>query len=241
MTGGAPISVDYTDATGDELADGLFASGSGDLTDTNSMALYDPAGETQYSEFVFDLSEATDLDSVWIDYLNADAKWGVNSPVSAELAFSTDGVTFTDVTAVDDFVTEGSAYFTESRVIADLTDVTAQYVRMRVDMNGTFAFLTEVSFVEELDMPTLLDGDANSDGTVNALDVSLLASNWQQSGKSWGEGDFNGDGTVNALDVSLLASNWQMSIEEEAAAVPEPSTLILLAGLLLGFGFLRRR
>jgi hypothetical protein len=48
-----------------------------------------------------------------------------------------------------------------------------------------------------------LPGDANFDGTVNGLDISLVASNWLQSGN----GDANGDGVVNGLDIALISSH----------------------------------
>ena len=81
-------------------------------------------------------------------------------------------------------------------------------------------------------------GDANLDGTVNDLDVSLLAAAWQGTDEGWGEGDFTGDasawggldGIVNDLDVSILAANWQVTwAPAEGNAVPEPSMLCLLA------------
>ena len=92
-----------------------------------------------------------------------------------------------------------------------------------------------------------VDGDANHDWVVNALDVSLLAANWQQPG-GWEQGNFNfnDDGIVNALDVSLLAANWQYGVSpivpsEEGTPIPEPTSLVLLAWLLLSFVALRRR
>ena len=51
-------------------------------------------------------------------------------------------------------------------------------------------------------------GDANNDGVVNMLDFSILAANWNLSGKAWEQADFNGDGVVNMLDFSILAANW---------------------------------
>ena len=93
-----------------------------------------------------------------------------------------------------------------------------------------------------------ISGDANCDHLVNDLDVSLLASNWQDSDTKtcWPDGDFNGDGTVNDLDVSLLASKWQQwdtgyipPTSEESAPVPEPSTMVIL--LLGALMFLARR
>lgn len=53
-----------------------------------------------------------------------------------------------------------------------------------------------------------LPGDANLDGTVNGLDLSALAANWQTGDATWQDGDFNGDGIVNGLDLSILAQNW---------------------------------
>ena len=94
-----------------------------------------------------------------------------------------------------------------------------------------------------------IDGDANLDGIVNILDLSLLSGNWQQTGKAWGDGDFNGDGTVNILDLSVLSGNWQATVAAAegiafattatAGGVPEPGTLALL--LLGGAALMRRR
>lgn len=51
-------------------------------------------------------------------------------------------------------------------------------------------------------------GDVNGDNSVNALDLSIMLSNWSNSSASRGQGDLSGDGTVNALDLSILLSNW---------------------------------
>lgn len=51
-------------------------------------------------------------------------------------------------------------------------------------------------------------GDANGDNAVNILDLSVLASNYGQSGRTRAQGDFDGNGAVNILDLSILASNW---------------------------------
>ena len=95
------------------------------------------------------------------------------------------------------------------------------------------------------------DGDANFDGTVNALDLSILGVNWLAAvGGGSADGDFNAAGTVNALDLSILGSNWLvgasdggMSFNDAIATmplggIPEPASLGLLgAGCL----FLMRR
>lgn len=51
-------------------------------------------------------------------------------------------------------------------------------------------------------------GDATGDGKIDILDLSVLASNYGQGGKTRAQGDLDGNGTVNILDLSILASNW---------------------------------
>src|SRR5207237_635683 len=50
-------------------------------------------------------------------------------------------------------------------------------------------------------------GDVNGDGKINALDLSILLSHWNQAGTRT-QGDLSGDGRINALDLSMLLSNW---------------------------------
>ena len=62
---------------------------------------------------------------------------------------------------------------------------------------------------QEIEVTPHCPGDANGDGVVNAVDLSILASEWgrncnQQSCRA----DFNQDGIVNAVDLSILAANW---------------------------------
>jgi hypothetical protein len=84
-----------------------------------------------------------------------------------------------------------------------------------------------------------LNGDANLDGAVNAMDLNALGINWQQTVDPWSQGDFNADGIVNAADLNLLAINWQQTIPMAAQAVPEPAAL-LLWGQFLAAGLLVR-
>ena len=108
--------------------------------------------------------------------------------------------------------------------------------------NDGWDFLTsEGATPPRLDVTLIIaiDGDANFDGQVNALDLSILAANWQGNAK-WDGGDFNADGVVNALDLSILGANWLASAAggadfEEAmtrvglSGVPEPGSLGVLA------------
>jgi hypothetical protein len=81
-------------------------------------------------------------------------------------------------------------------------------------------------------------GDANLDGTVNALDFNALASNYGATGGFWVQGDFNYDGSVNTLDFNSLASNFNQSLpapaQPLASLIPEPAAMwaLLSAGLL---------
>ena len=82
-----------------------------------------------------------------------------------------------------------------------------------------------------------LVGDANLDTHVNASDLNALAVNWLSDQNAWSDGNFTGEG-VNAADLNALALNWQESVPV-AAAVPEPSSNVIL--LLLACGMLVRR
>ena len=80
-----------------------------------------------------------------------------------------------------------------------------------------------IGFVEPI------PGDANNDGMVNETDAAALATNWLTQGTAtWEMGDFNGDNNVDDIDAALLAANWQTGAN--AASVPEPGCIILLAG-----------
>ena len=82
-----------------------------------------------------------------------------------------------------------------------------------------------------------LPGDANLDGSVDAADLNHLAPSWLQDVARWSAGDFTADGRVNAADLNELAANWQgrVNATEANQSVPEPSSIVLLLLVLLGF------
>ncbi|QDU71886.1 hypothetical protein [Mucisphaera calidilacus] len=78
-----------------------------------------------------------------------------------------------------------------------------------------------------------LMGDANLDGSVNLLDLSMLASRFGRAGAwGWSDGNFNADFSVDLLDLSILASHFGQT------TVPEPAGLL---GLAVIGGVMRRR
>lgn len=69
----------------------------------------------------------------------------------------------------------------------------------------------------------VLSGDANHDRTVDTVDFNILASNFSQSGKTFGQGDFNYDGTVDTIDFNLLAANFGKILAASATATRTPA------------------
>jgi hypothetical protein len=74
-------------------------------------------------------------------------------------------------------------------------------------------------------------GDANMDGVVNIFDINLVSANWGTAGPM---GDVNGDLMVDIFDINLISANWTPAGGGSAAAVPEPSCLVLAGMALFG-------
>ncbi len=100
---------------------------------------------------------------------------------------------------------------------------------------------TGAAYVFNVPSP-LIPGDANLDGQVDGQDAAILADSWGvASGAMWVDGDFDGDECVGPRDAAILAAHWGEGTGQEASAVPEPSQLVLLAGLLFMLASVRRR
>jgi hypothetical protein len=72
--------------------------------------------------------------------------------------------------------------------------------------------------------PALI-GDANLDGSVNFIDLGIVAQNLGGINTDWEHGDFNYDGTTNFLDIGLLAQNLSKTILNTPLGemIPDPS------------------
>ena len=95
-------------------------------------------------------------------------------------------------------------------------------------------------------MPTL-PGDANLAGRVDINDLTIVLTNFGQTGLTWSQGDFTYDGRVNINDLTAVLSHFGQTLGASqtvdcSAAVPEPSSLVLLGTVLaLLLYFCRRR
>lgn len=92
-------------------------------------------------------------------------------------------------------------------------------------------------------------GDANLDGEFNSADfiVVLAAGEFEDDivgNSTWGTGDWDGDGDFTTSDIvrALQAGGYEQGPRAAVAAVPEPSSSLLLVSATLGaLGCLRRR
>jgi hypothetical protein len=88
-----------------------------------------------------------------------------------------------------------------------------------------------------------LSGDADLNRAVDMSDFTRLASNFNQTGRTWLDGDFNYDGTVDLTDFAYLAANFNQSMPAPMAnasavssvgqSVPEPASCGALMCLAL--------
>jgi hypothetical protein len=94
-----------------------------------------------------------------------------------------------------------------------------------------FTFTASVSgqIVATATLPS--PGDANHDGVVDIFDVGVASDAWETGGP---DGDVNYDGIVDIFDIGVMSDFWTDAGGGGAAAVPEPSTLMLASGVLVG-------
>ena len=85
-----------------------------------------------------------------------------------------------------------------------------------------------------------LEGDHNGDGFISQADLDLVLLNWGGDAPAgWASDGFDGTMSQNELDAVLL--NWGNGTPPSVNAIPEPASVVLLAGLWGMAGRSRRR
>mgnify|MGYP001635848285 CR=1 FL=1 len=132
-------------------------------------------------------------------------------------------VTDEEVSALTDYISEiyPGATLTKESGDAYLLDYNCdvtfeEQLQLAVDIKRDFGLLCEHGYCEDI-LGTLDRGDTNNDGTINAVDASLILTYYaevQTGGSSQRAsademsmsllGDYNNDGVVNAVDASAV-------------------------------------
>jgi len=112
-------------------------------------------------------------------------------------------------------------------------------VELRMARTDEYGTILDWDLADLLVLDELIPGDASVDGTVDVLDLAILANHFGESPAGWREGDVTGDGLVDVLDLAALANHFGETVGGGAPA-PEPSALAF-AALGAGAALLRRR
>ena len=128
-----------------------------------------------------------------------------------------------------------------------LSGILADGSPLSVDLNSTDPFPAQGDFIDPAALLTIrliIPGDFNLNGIVDAADYTIWRDNLGKQGlEPFTGGDGNGDGLVTSADYGV----WKIHFGTHAgsgaganAAVPEPTTILLLLAALLTIGFQRR-
>jgi hypothetical protein len=103
-----------------------------------------------------------------------------------------------------------------------------------VDSSGSVDDGDRQYWVEEIKMSYF--GDSNLDGEFNSGDLVIVFTNGEyddgvDANSTWADGDWNGDGDFDSGDfvTAFSAGGFEVGPRASVAAVPEPSSLFLLA------------
>lgn len=165
-----------------------------------------------YGIITFDLKSSKLIKNVAVTYglyPHDDPAKGIEAPENVEVAFSTNGTTFTSYqTTVGDINNNsGGEHLVFTTVLGVPTPTNARYVKVKIncqDNNPNFwLYIAEVKF-------NVFAGDINDDGVVNFKDLRIMASQWLETGTdtTTPSADIAGNGRVNFEDFAKLAMQW---------------------------------
>ncbi len=108
-----------------------------------------------------------------------------------------------------------------------------------VSISGTIDFAAGTG-------PVHNPGDVNGDKQVDINDLTIVLTNYGQTGMVWSQGAIDGDpaGTVDINDLTIVLTDYGVTYSAGIKAVPEPGALALIAaGLagLLAYAWRKRR
>jgi uncharacterized delta-60 repeat protein len=111
-----------------------------------------------------------------------------------------------------------TATFTLNNLLAD-ANYTATFTKSGIENRQNMNLVGDN--VEDF---FFLTGDADHDRDVDVNDLGILASNWQQSPRTYSQGnfDYSPDGLVAVNDLGLLASHWQQTLAPPSAPFSAP-------------------
>ena len=102
-----------------------------------------------------------------------------------------------------------------------------------VDPADLSQWLADAGAVNLASGNSYLEGDANLDGVVDGLDFIEWNDHKFTNTPAYCSGDFNADGIVDGLDFIIWNGNKFMSADATVAAVPEPTSMVLLLALVV--------
>ena len=131
-------------------------------------------------------------------------------------------------------------FFVSNPIYADETNLNS----MQLQPSVFEASLDWIGLHDGATPPTIVYADVNMDGFVGGVDITRVIANWGLTGASYSQGDVDFSGTIGAGDYNAVLSNWGAGTlpaepPEAPGTIPEPGTLLLLAGGLLA-GLIRR-
>ena len=86
-----------------------------------------------------------------------------------------------------------------------ITAISLAILTFFVGVQHRALFASEIVTLYNTTSPALL-GELSKDGTVNALDWSIMNANWWNT--SYTIADINNDGIVNTIDFSIMNGEW---------------------------------